>query len=26
MMFAKSAIEAETLLSAPRDNRVIGED
>ncbi len=26
MMFAKSALEAETLLTAPRDDRVIGED
>ncbi|MGD2117772.1 MAG: hypothetical protein PVG66_05390 [Chromatiales bacterium] len=26
MIFAKSEIEAETLLKAPRDERVIGED
>jgi hypothetical protein len=26
MVFARSASEAEKLLSAPRDNRVIGED
>ncbi len=26
MMHAKSPLEAETLLTAPRDNRVIGED
>ena len=26
MIFAKSEIEAETLLKAPREERVIGED
>ena len=26
MIFAKSQIEAETLLKAPREERVIGED
>lgn len=26
MIFAKNETEAETLLSAPRDERVIGED
>lgn len=26
MIFAKSEIEAETLLKTPRDERVIGED
>ncbi len=26
MIFAKSQLEAERLLSRPRDNRVIGED
>ena len=26
MIFAKNEVEAETLLKAPRDERVIGED